>query len=287
MEQVFSPLSNNVAWQNGHWCQVKDISVSILDLGLVHADATYDVMSFINHQGFRLSDHIDRFLNSCAHSRISIDRTAAELLNLVTEAHQRSGLKNSIVWISATRGVPATGNTRDFLNCRTNLIVYVKPYQLFNGTNRVTVCVSQQLRIPDVYLDQRHKNFVWADLTRAQWEAIDRGFDTAVLLSSDGYLTEGPGFNVGIIENNQVLAPRKNCLGGVSMQHLADCCDQLGIKFAWSDIDQDQLLRCQDMFLTTTIGNIVSVTKFEDRVFDQSPIQKQLINYINQEINNE
>ena len=271
---------DKTAWHNGTWCQVRDLQISILDLGLIHSDATYDVMAFINDKAVKLEQHIDRFFASCSYWRITIGYTKQELIDVVKETHARSGWQSSIIWLSVTRGIPLSGNPRDLLNCQPNVMCYAKPYQLFNGTNTATVYLSDQLRVPDIALNQNHKNFVWQDLTRAQWQAIDRGYDTAVLMSTDGFLTEGPGFNVAIVKDNVVLAPATNRLPGVSMQLIKDLCDENSISFKFVNIDLPTLLSCDDMFLTTTIGNLTTVTKFNDRTFTPSKIQTKLINLL-------
>jgi branched-chain amino acid aminotransferase len=268
---------DNIAWHNGNWCQVRDLQVSILDLGLIHSDATYDVMAFINNRGIKLEQHINRFLTSCSYWRIPISYTAQELIDIVIETHARTNWDNSIIWLSITRGVPLSGNPRDLTNCTPNVMCYAKPYQLFNGTNTATVYLSDQLRVPDVALNQNHKNFVWQDLTRAQWQAIDLGYDTAILLSTDGYLTEGPGFNVAIVKNNTVIAPASNRLPGVSMQLIKDLCDENAISFKFANIDLPMLTSCDDMFLTTTVGNLATVTRFNERTLTLGAIQEKLI----------
>lgn len=274
------PYLDNTAWHNGTWCRVRDLQISILDLGLIHSDATYDVMAFINNKAVKLEQHIDRFLASCSYWRLLIGYNKQELIDVVNEMHARTGWHSSIIWLSVTRGVPESGNPRDLLNCTPNVMCYAKPYQLFNGTNTATVYLSNQLRVPDIALNQNHKNFVWQDLTRAQWQAIDRGYDTAVLMSTDGFLTEGPGFNVAIVKDNVVLAPAANRLPGVSMQLIKDLCDENNISFEFANIDLPTLLSCNDMFLTTTIGNLTTVTKFNDRTFAPSKIQTKLINLL-------
>lgn len=275
--------NNYPAWQNGRFCTVQDLTVSILDLGLIHSDATYDVMAFVDHRGLKIEEHVDRFVKSCEYWRINLTQSKQELIDIAYQLHQSTGWASSIIWISVTRGVPKSGNPRDLTNCSPNLMMYAKPYQQFNGTGRATVCLAEQRRVPDSAVNQLHKNFVWSDLTRAQWEAIDRGFDTAVILSIDGFLTEGPGFNVAIVEDGVVYAPSRNRLPGISMLLIEEICTKNKIKFVWDDIGQTRIENCDDMFLTTTVGNIVTVTNFNGRELEQSNIQKTLIKIINKE----
>jgi branched-chain amino acid aminotransferase len=276
------PYLDNPAWFNGQECKVRDLSVSILDLGLIHSDATYDVMAFINGNGFEIDAHLARFIRSCQSWRLPLAYSQQELAAAIQRVHDRTGWLDSIIWISVTRGIPRSGNPRDLANAEPNLMIYAKPYQKFNGTNQATVCESQTaVRVPDCSINQNNKNFVWNDLTQAQWEAIDRGFDTAIVFGTTGLLTEGPGFNVAIIKNNQVLAPRTNRLPGISMLKVEQLCQQYGIDFQWADIDKQAVDACDDMFLTTTIGNLVTVTNYNGRVLTPSRIQEQLIELLN------
>jgi len=264
------------AWHNGQYCTVRDLNINVMDLGLIHSDATYDVIAFIDNQGLKIEEHVDRFLKSCEYWRIKVNYSRDHLLFTINTIHQMTGWSDSIIWISVTRGIPDSGNPRDLVNCRSNVMCYAKPYQQFNGTNRASVCLAEQKRVPDSGVNQLHKNFVWSDLTKAQWEAIDRGYDTAVLLSTDGFLTEGPGFNVAVIHDNTVFAPRTNRLPGISMRLVEEVCKEQNIKFKWDDIDRDRLESCDDMILTTTIGNLVTVYNFNGRAIEPSDIQKQL-----------
>lgn len=69
----------------------------------------------------------------------------------------------------------------------------ITPEQQARGAHLI---ISSVPRIPPASVDPTVKNFHWGDLTRALFEAHDHGADTAVLVDPDGYISEGPGFNV-------------------------------------------------------------------------------------------
>ena len=276
------PYRNCPAWINGTECTVKDLTVSILDLGLIHSDATYDVIAFRKGIALEFDWHLDRFITSCEAWRLPLPYSKEQLKDIVTSVHKRTTWANSIIWISITRGIPSSGNPRDLRNCIPQVVVYAKPYQQFNGTNLATVCSATTVtRVPDCSINQNNKNFVWNDLTTAQWEAIDQGFDTAVLFGTTGFLTEGPGFNVAIVKDHCVYAPKANRLPGVSMRIVEKLCNELDIPFAWVDITAEQVDACDDMFLTTTIGNLVTVTQYNERKLTVSDVQRKLIEALN------
>lgn len=276
------------AWKNGEYCSVGDLSVNALDFGLIHGDATYDVISIKGEPNKKLIDaHIERFINSCEGWRIPLEYynkndvkcfiDYKKLYNLVIDLHDKID-RDCFIWLCVTRGFPSSGNPRDLKSCRPNFMAYAKPYYGFNETNTATVCLAQSvLRVPDASINQIYKNFAWQDLTRAQWEAIDRGYDTAILLNHKGYLTEGPGFNVAIVWKNCVLTPKLNRLSGITMKFVQEACDKNNITFLESNINAcTDLNEMTDMFLTSTAGDIISVTKFENRELKESDIQKRL-----------
>jgi branched-chain amino acid aminotransferase len=275
-------VMNNIfaAWRNGTYCSPADLSLSILDLGVVHSDATYDVLAVRQGRAMQLDAHIDRLIESCHGWRLPVPYTPEHLKTVVAELVYRSGLDSAFVWFAVTRGVPRSGNPRDLVNCGTQVMAYVKPYYGFNSANTATLCLSTVPRTPDASINQRFKNWAWQDLTQAQWQAIDRGYNSAVLLDHNGHLTEGPGFNVAVVIDDIIHIPQHNVLGGITMATVVKLCEANHIPYKYSNIDQHRLEAATDMFITSTAGDIVSVSKFESTVFtpsDQQVKLKQLI----------
>jgi branched-chain amino acid aminotransferase len=264
-------MHNYPAFRNGTYCKLKDLNVSILDLGFIHCDATYDVISVKNGEIQNLDNHLMRFSNSCAGFRLPCpDLYAIQMVleDLVDEAPT----KDLLLWLCVTRGIPTNGNPRDLKKCVANFMAYAKPYFAFNSSNSATVCLASQIR--NTSIDQTLKNFSWNDLTLAQWEAIDRGYDTAILTDGNGYVTEGPGFNVGFIsKDNFVYAPRSNRLEGTVMEQVRLLCEKNNKQFFYTSITMHTVESDMDaMFLTSTAGNIIPVTKFEDITFKENEL---------------
>jgi branched-chain amino acid aminotransferase len=273
-------MNNYPAWKNGRYCKLQDLTVSILDLGLIHCDATYDVMKVdINGEIENYQAHMDRFARSCAGWRLPLPRL--DDLDIVFQTLIAQAPKSELLlWVGVTRGVPLSGNPRDLSNCSTNVFAYVKPYYGFNAQNAATVCLSKRIRNDSI--DQTMKNFAWSELNLAQWEAIDRGFDTAILLDRKGFLTEGPGFNVGIIANGgMVYAPRSNRLQGTTMDLVKNLCDDNDVYFEYTDIVPEFVDHSATaMFLTSTAGNVIPVKCFDGKYFSEDETLTWLQNNI-------
>jgi branched-chain amino acid aminotransferase len=266
------------AFTNDRFCTVKDLNVSILDLGFIHSDATYDVIAIKDGEFVNLEEHLNRFAKSCAGWRIPIKYSSADIEAILRTLYVKVPLdvRDCLVWIAVTRGIPKSGNPRDLSNCEPNFYAYIKPYFGFNQSNEARVCLAKQIRNDTI--DQTMKNFAWNDLNLAQWEAIDRGYDTALLLDRNGCLTEGPGFNVGLIKDGVVLAPIYNRLQGTVMEQVKQICENNHIEFNYTIVTQKDLHEADAMFLTSTAGNAIRVSVFEDRQFDNNETLKCIQN---------
>lgn len=261
------------AFANGKFCKLQDLNISILDLGFIHSDATYDVLAVKDGMLVNLEQHLHRFQSSCAGWKLNCP-DMDELRALCVRLVQLAPTKDLLIWICTTRGIPRSGNPRDLSNCDNKLFAYAKPYFGFNPINTATICLAKQQR--NTAIDQRMKNFAWNDLNLAQWEAIERGYDSAILLDNRGFLTEGVGFNVGIISNGIVRAPKHNRLDGTVMKQVEKVCLDNSIQFSWDAISADELHLCDAMFLTSTAGNVITVSRFEHIEFKESDILKWL-----------
>lgn len=275
-------MNNFPAWRNGHYCHVSDLALSILDLGVIHSDATYDVIAVQQGRALQLNQHLTRLENSCRGWRLPLPYTRDELTTVVADLYNRSGLDSAFVWLAVTRGIPDSGRPRDLAQCATQVMAYVKPYYGFNAANTARLCLATVTRTPDTSINQCYKNWAWQDLTQAQWQAQDRGYDSAVLLDHRGYLTEGPGFNIVLVINNVLHIPRHNVLGGITVHLIQQLCDAHNIAYKYCDIDTDMIMAATDMFVTSTAGDITPVTEFESRTFRQSPMQGVLKKLIKQ-----
>ena len=266
-------MNNLPAWRNGTYCTVADLSLSILDLGVIHSDATYDVLAVRHGRALQLNQHMVRLQNSCRGWRLPMPYTTEQLKTVVAQLYHSSELESAFVWFAVTRGIPDSGNPRDLAQCATQVMAYVKPYYGFNVTNTARLCLSTTPRVPSTSINQSYKNWAWQDLTQAQWQAQDRGYDSAVLLDHNGYLTEGPGFNIVVLINNTLHIPKNNVLGGITIHLIQQLCDAHNISYKYCDIDHGMIDRATDMFIASTAGDIVPVTEFESRKFTVSPVQ--------------
>jgi branched-chain amino acid aminotransferase len=253
-------FSHGAAYVDGEVVPIDQAKISILDSGFGRSDVTYDVVAVWEGAFFRLDRHVDRFLRSAQALRMAPPLHRGEIIDVLTTLVRTSGLRESFVEMVCTRGVPAAGS-RDPRTYVNRFYAYAIPYvwilrpeQLESGMDAF---VSRRTRrIPADSVDPTVKNFHWADLTRAQFEAYDQGAHFPILLGHDGLVTEGAGYNVFALVGDEFVTPSSGVLEGVTRQTVLDLAAGVGLASRVDELTEEQLRGAQEVFATSTAGAI-------------------------------
>ena len=136
-------------------------------------------------------------------------------------------------WIACADAAPPNVR-RHPSNARNYLLAFAMPYVWLMPREVIErgahLIIASTPRIPEVCVNPRAKNFHWADMTRALFEAQDKGADNPVLLDMDGNVTEGPGFNVFAVTDGVVATPDRGVLEGITRLSVIQMCEKLGIR---------------------------------------------------------
>mgnify|MGYP006423574643 FL=1 len=247
-----------VAYKNGEYKPLGEIGPSILDFGFIHCDATYDVMPVYNGKAFCYERHLERFKNSA--ERYGLTIPDVDPLEIIKELAKRNPIDNAFVWFLIWRGFPPSGNPRDLENCPVNFAMYIKPSYPIASTPLVRLYLDKQTnRVNDDYYGQEYKNMAWIDLTMSQ-RNTPPGFDTTVLVDVDGFVTEGPGFNVGIVKDGIIKTADKNVLKGITMSVVEDIAKENSITFKRMPITQTMFNSADEIFITSSSGGVTPTT---------------------------
>lgn len=262
--------TQGAAYMDGVFMPVTEASLPITSWGYRRSDATYDVVSVWDGKFFRLDDHLARFRRSMQAMRFVPAETDAEIRAILHKVVRVSGLRNAYVGMDCLRGRPPAGTRYHPINARSIVACFAIPY-VWQMTPDVIkrgahMIIASTPRIPDACLDQRIKNFHWADMTAALFEAEDRGADNPILLDLDGNVSEGPGFNVFCVTGGRISTPAENCLHGISRLSVLDLCDEAGILCEARTVPAAELRDADEVFISTTAGGIMPVTRLDGRI---------------------
>ena len=261
-------MNNLICWHNNNFKSIADVSVSILDFGFIHSDATYDVMKTKNRNILFYQKHSNRYTDSCKYFGftpiLNIDTIAKDLL-------EKNNLDDAFVWVCNWRGTPPSGSPRD-MSAVEHQVVYVKPYYNISNDKVSLTLDYNNRRVSDKSYPQRYKNFGWIELTKAQKYADAQNITSALVLDYNGFVTEGPGFGVCIVKNEQVYTPSENVLGSVTIEVVEDICKDLEIQFTRKPITPIELYNADAVFICSTSGGITEVAKVDHKEYNENNV---------------
>ncbi len=258
---------DGIAFVDGAYGPMSTAKISVLDWGFLRSDATYDVVHVWQRRFFRLDLHLDRFLASVEKLRMTLPYDRAELAAILTECVRRSGHDDVYVEMICTRGFSPTFS-RDPRDAVNRFIAFAIPFGwIANEEQRARglhIVISRIPRIPPESVDPTVKNYHWLDLVAGMFEAYDRGAENVVLVDLAGNLTEGPGFNLFVVKDGAVATPARGVLEGITRRTALDLCAELGIAAAARPVDADAVHAADEIFITSTAGGIMPVTRVDD-----------------------
>ncbi len=280
-----APDDAGVAYINGEFMPMADAKVPVNDFGFSRSDVTYDVVHVWDGNFFRLDDHIDRFMASVEGTRLTLPCDKDELRELLLEVVARSGLREAYVDMILTRGVPPRG-CRDLRLCTNHtFILYAIPFiwviprpQIPSGGHMI---ISDIPRIPKESVNPRYKNFHWGDFTQSLFAAYEKGGDTTALPDADGNITEGPGFNVFMVRDNEVFTGPDNVLEGITRRTVMELCEELGYDARHEYFKAADMHDADEVFISSTAGGVMPITKVDHTILGNGapgPVTTRLIN---------
>jgi branched-chain amino acid aminotransferase len=167
------------------------------------------------------------------------------------------------------RGRPIIGKPYHPAHTRNYVIAFARPWvDLFSPEVQARgahLIVAKAPRIPEESIDPTVKNFHWGDLTRALFEAHDVEVDGAVLVDRDGFITEGPGYNIFSVTAGEVATPDRGALEGVTRKSVIELCAELDIRCSVRPVPVQELLQADEIFVTTTAGGPMPVSRIDGR----------------------
>lgn len=268
---------------DGRYVPIAEATISVLDYGFTRSDVCFDVVHVTDGAFFRLDDHIQRFRASVAGLRMSIPHDGEAMKAVLAECVRLTGLKDSYVAMVCTRGLPPPGPRGPISGYENRFIAYALPWidvlspevQARGGH----VIIAKTPRIPSDSVDPTIKNYQRGDMVKAAFEAEDAGADTAILLDHDGFVTEGPGFNVFVVRDGTVTTPDRGLLEGITRKATLELCEQLGMPASIAEVRPEDMHEADELFLSSTAGGIMPVTRIDGRILSNDspgPVSRQL-----------
>ncbi len=263
-------------WHNGKFIEWKDARVHVMTHAIHYGSSVFEgVRAYKTERGtavFRLTEHIQRLLNSAKVYRMDVKTTLDEFCQASVELVRDSGMEECYIRPIIFRGLnedrPAFG-VNPFPNPIECYIAswdwgkYLGEEALEKG---VEVCVSSWTRITSNSLPAVAKagaNYMNSQLIKM--EALLNGFSEGIALDDRGYVSEGSGENLFLVNNGRLITPPlgASILPGITRDSVIKIARELGIEVEETNIQRAALYLTDELFFTGTAAEITPISKVD------------------------
>ncbi|HUR17820.1 MAG TPA: branched-chain amino acid transaminase [Acidimicrobiales bacterium] len=261
-------------WMDGTLVDWKDANVHILTHSLHYGFGVFEgIRAYATGQGpavFRLTDHIERLFDSARIFMIDIPFTPAQLVDATKETVRANGLQSCYIRPLVYLGYGEMGLNP--LPCPVNVAIAVWPWGTYLGDEalergaRMKIS-SWQRHDPNAIPPAAKGTGMYINSSLAKVEALKAGYDEAILLSPQGYVSECTGENIFVVKNGRIITPPSSAgaLEGITQDSVLTIARDLGIECEFANILRSDLYTADEAFCSGTAAEVVPICSVDDR----------------------
>lgn len=262
-------------WKNGQLIPWMEATTHVMTHALHYGTGVFEgVRAYQTPKGpaiFRAKEHYDRLVNSAKIYQMALPYSAETLIEATRELIKENQLQACYIRPLAYYGYGAMGlnpgkNPIDVIIAAWEWGSYLGEEGLSQG---IRCKMSSWARIDSRILPPLAKSTAnYANSALAKMEALSCGFDEAILLNVNGYVSEGPGENIFMIKNNTLYSPSPadSALLGITADSAIEIAKSLGLAFSFKSMVRDELFIADELFFTGTAAEITPIREIDGRV---------------------
>lgn len=257
---------------NGKLVLFKDAKVHVLTHALHYSTSIFEgIRCYDASKGsaiFRLPEHVERFFNSAKLYSMKMQFSKKEISDAIIKTVKTNGLKECYIRPLAyygygTMGLTPTPNKVD---------VSIACWEWKMGESKAGKFSGAKCKISSwIKIDSRSQptkakaasNYANAALARI--EALDNGYDEAIMLNNRGKIAEGSAENIFVIKDNIIQTPPLSAGGleGITRDSVIQIIEENGGFVIERDLERDDLYLADEIFMTGTAAEVKSVTQID------------------------
>jgi branched-chain amino acid aminotransferase len=265
---------DGLIWMDGQMIDWRDANIHVLTHSLHYGMSVFEgVRAYKTIDGtaiFRLREHTQRFFNSAKIFQMNIPFSFDELMKAQKDVVKVNKLESCylrpIAWLGSEKmGVAARGNT-------IHVAIAAWPWGAYLGEEGIT----KGIRVKTSSFTRHHVNVslvrakasgYYINSILANSEATTDGYDEALLLDTDGYVSEGSGENVFMVRNGVLFTPDvASCLDGITRDAILTIAQNEGINIKEKRITRDEMYCADEAFFTGTAAEVTPIRELDRRV---------------------
>ncbi len=268
-------------WMDGELVRWEEAKVHVLTHALHYGSGVFEgIRAYETAQGagvFRLTDHINRLFNSAKILMMNIPYRRDELVDAVKRVVAANGLAECYIRPIAYLGYGEMGLNP--LPCPVSVAIAAWPWGVYLGDEGVQMGVRLKVSSwvrhdPNAMPPAAKGTALYLNSSLAKVEALKAGYDEAVLLSPQGYVSECTGENIFVVRGERLVTPPvvAGALEGITQACVITIAKDLGVEVDHANLLRSDLYTADEAFLTGTAAEVVPIRSVDDReVGDGTP----------------
>jgi len=259
-------------WMDGKMVEWRDAKIHVLTHTLHYGCGAFEgVRAYKTIDGtaiFRLQEHTDRLFNSAKILRMKLPFTKEEVCEaqkaVVRENHLESGYIRPLTWIGSEKlGVSPKGNTIHLMVAAWTWGAYLGEEGLKRGIRVKTSSFTRHH--VNITMTQAKAVSNYTNSILANMEAVDEGYDEALLLDPSGFVSEGAGENIFMIKDGVIYTPDMSAgaLTGITRNTVFHIAKDLGLEIVQKRITRDEIYICDEAFFTGTAAEVTPIRELD------------------------
>jgi branched-chain amino acid aminotransferase len=275
-------------WFDGNMVDWKDANIHVLSHVVHYGTSVFEGIRAYKNENvvavFRLKEHVQRLFDSAKIYKIDIPYTQEEIEEAILETVRANDLDGCYIRPVVFRGYGELGVNP--LNCPVNVVIAAWEWGSYLGeegmANGVDIGVSSWRKpAPDTFpaLAKCAANYMNSQL--AKLEAIDNGYDEAIMLDYEGHVSEGSGENIFIVEGEKLFTPSMSSsnLKGITRDSIMTVARDLGYEVVEEIISRERLYSADEVFFTGTAAEVTPIRSIDHRTIgigSRGPISEKI-----------
>ncbi|MGA8533559.1 MAG: branched-chain amino acid transaminase [Candidatus Tumulicola sp.] len=282
-------LSSMIVYAGGDFRRYEDAKVGLLTHGLQYGTGCFEGIRgyWVPEEDelflVLIRDHYERLINSAKILMMTLPKSTDALIDITLDLCRRNRFRAG-VYVRPFMYKAAEDVGVRLHNVPDALAIVPIPFTAYLDTTRgLDVCVSSWRRADDTMAPPRAKiTGLYVNSALAKSEAIQNGYDEAILLSHDGHVAEGSAENIFLVRRGVLYTPdpSQNVLEGCTRRAIMDIArDEFGLQIVERSIDRGELYCAEEVFFSGTAAGIAHVASIDHRIVGDGrigPITKSL-----------
>lgn len=278
---------DGLIWLDGEMIPWRDAKVHVLTHTLHYGMGVFEgVRAYHAEKGtaiFRLEEHTKRLYESAHILGMEIPFDSDTLNQAQLASVRENSLESAYIRPMVFYGSEGMGLRAD--NLRTHVMIAAWSWGSYLGEEGMT----KGIRIRTSSFTRHHVNITmcrakangnYMNSMLALKEALDTGYDEALLLDSNGFVMEGSGENIFIIRDGKIYTPDlASALDGITRRTIMQLADELGTPVIENRITRDEVYIADEAFFTGTAAEVTPIRELDGRTIgcgSRGPVTEKL-----------